>query len=227
LFSYATVGRRDLAASSSRLSDARLASVLQFLESASPEAQTRKLFRGGSELTSLAGPSLHPDELASAHGGSVPVVVAPVVVLAPVVPAPVVLALVVPTPVVPTPVVLAPVVPAPVVLAPGDPVPMDPAPVALRRGRHRSQAPWKVAIVKLLVALHTIGLRALRIAMTGARVALAAVTTVLTGFKVWVLRVLQGRWRSSTDRHSVGASGDLAGPSGFLPKASKPSQTRH
>jgi hypothetical protein len=238
LLSYAAVRRRDLAASTDRLSEDRLAGVLKLLQSASPEAETMSLFRGNSPQTSVAGASDHPDALASAHGGSVPAVPAPVVpapvVPAPVVPAPVVPAPVVMAPVVMAPVVMAPVVPAPVLLAPvvlapvvAAPVvlaPVVPAPAVLRRGRHRSQAPWKLAILKVPAALRTAGVRAGRFAVTMALVALAAVTIVLVVLKTWVLGVF--RVRSSANRHSVAASGDLAGSSSFLPNASTPSQTR-
>src|ERR1019366_649938 len=115
------------------------------------------------------------DALASAHGGSVPVVPAPVV------PVPVV-----PVPVVPVPVVLAPVVLAPAILAPA----------VLGRGRHRSQAPWKLAILKVPVALRTVGVRARRFAVTGALVALAAVTIVLVVLKAWVLAGVSGLFGS-------------------------------
>jgi hypothetical protein len=175
LLSYAGVRRCDLEASTDRLSEDRLAGVLKLLQSASPEAQTMKLFRGGAQQTSVAGLSLYPDALASAHGGSVPVVPAPVV------PVPVV-----PVPVVPVPVVLAPVVLAPAILAPA----------VLGRGRHRSQAPWKLAILKVPVALRTVGVRARRFAVTGALVALAAVTIVLVVLKAWVLAGVSGLFGS-------------------------------
>ena len=170
LLSYAGVRRCDLEASTDRLSEDRLAGVLKLLQSASPEAQTMKLFRGGAQQTSVAGLSLYPDALASAHGGSVPVVPAPVV----------------PVPVVPVPVVLAPVVLAPAILAPA----------VLGRGRHRSQAPWKLAILKVPVALRTVGVRARRFAVTGALVALAAVTIVLVVLKAWVLAGVSGLFGS-------------------------------
>jgi hypothetical protein len=178
LLSYAGVRRCDLEASTDRLSEDRLAGVLKLLQSASPEAQTMKLFR--AQQTSVAGLSLYPDALASAHGGSVPVVPVPVVPV-PVVPVPVV-----PVPVVPVPVVPVPVVPAPAILAPA----------VLGRGRHRSQAPWKLAILKVPVALRTVGVRARRFAVTGALVALAAVTIVLVVLKAWVLAGPSGLFRS-------------------------------
>src|ERR1019366_1433444 len=165
LLSYAGVRRCDLEASTDRLSEDRLAGVLKLLQSASPEAQTMKLFRGGAQQTSVAGLSLYPDALASAHGGSVPVVPAPAV----------------PVPVVPVPVVRAPAILAPAVLG---------------RGRHRSQAPWKLAILKVPVALRTVGVRARRFAVTGALVALAAVTIVLVVLKAWVLAGVSGLFGS-------------------------------
>jgi hypothetical protein len=141
--------------------------------------------------------------------------------LAPVVMAPVVMA-----PVVMAPVVMAPVVLAPVVMAPVVSVPAALVPAALGRGRHRSQPPWKLAILKVPVALRTVGVTARRLAVTGTLVALVAVTVVLAVLKAWVLGVFQAPGRSSTDRHSVVASGDLAGASSFLPNASNSSQTR-
>jgi hypothetical protein len=276
LLSYAGVRRRDVEVSNDRLSADRLAGILRLLQSDSPEAPPMKLFRVVSPQTSVAGRSLDPDALESAHGGSLPEVLAPEVplpevlapevlapevlpdallapevlapevlpdaLLAPEVPLPAVLApavlapelplpaLLVPEVLVPAvlvPAVLAPAVLAPAVLAPAVLVPAVLAPAVLVRGRHRSQVPWKLAILKVPVALGMVGATARRFVVTGALVALVAVTIVLVVVKAWVLGVFQARGRSSADRHSVVASGDIAGPFCFLPKGSTPSQTRH
>jgi hypothetical protein len=256
LLSYAGVRRRDVEGSNDRLSADRLAGILRLLQSDSPEAPPMKLFRVVSPQTSVAGRSLDPDALESAHGGSLSEVLAPEVplpeVLAPEVLAPEVLpdALLAPevlapevlpdallAPEVPLPAVLAPAVLAPElplpallvpeVLVPEVLVPEVLVPAVLVRGRHRSQAPWKLAILKVPVALGMVGATARRFVVTGALAALVAVTIVLVVVKAWVLGVFQARGRSSADRHLVVASGDIAGPFCFLPKGSTPSQTRH
>jgi hypothetical protein len=241
LLSYAGVRRRDVEGSNDRLSADRLAGILRLLQSDSPEAPPMKLFRVVSPQTSVAGRSLDPDALESAHGGSLSEVLAPEVplpeVLAPEVLAPEVLpdallAPEVPLPAVLAPAVLAPELPLPALLVPEVLVPevLVPevlVPAVLVRGRHRSQAPWKLAILKVPVALGMVGATARRFVVTGALAALVAVTIVLVVVKAWVLGAFQARGRSSADRHSVVASGDIAGPFCFLPEGSTPLQTRH
>jgi hypothetical protein len=228
LLSYTGVWRRDLEVSTDRLSADRLAGVLSLLQPDSPEARTVKLFRGVSQQTSVAEPSLHPDAPASARGGSVPAgpvpaIPVPVIIPVPATPVPVII----PVPATPVPAIIpVPAVLTPAVLTPAVLTPAVSAPAVLERGRHRSQAPRKRAILMVPMALRLVGVTACRFAVTGATVALVAVTIVLAVLKAWVLGVFHAGRRSSADRHPVVASGDLAGPSSFLPKASTPSKTR-